>query len=575
MLQASPPDRQLAKAPTGIDGLDDITHGGLPRGRPTLICGGAGCGKTLMAMQFLVRGAIQFGEPGVLVAFEETAEELTANVRSLGYDLDALTERGLLLVDHVRVERSEIAETGEYNLDGLFIRLAHAISSIGAKRVVLDTIETLFSGFTNQAVLRGELRRLFAWLKDKGVTAIITGERGDGTLTRQGLEEYVSDCVILLDNRMDAQLCTRRLRIVKYRGSTHGTNEYPFLIDQHGISVLPITSLALDHAVSNEVVSTGVPALDDMLGGAGFFRGASVLVTGTAGSGKTSLAAHFALATCRRGERCLYFAFEESQAQIVRNLRSVGVDLQPSIDAGLLEIHASRPSRHGLEMHLMSIHQRVREVRPSTVVIDPISNLVSVGSRSETNTVLVRLIDLFKNAGITAMFTSLTSGGQGLEETDVGVSSLIDSWLLVRDLELDGERNRTLVILKSRGASHSNQVREFLLTPTGIELRAVYLGPHGVLTGSARLAQEARDREAEHAAVAAAGHKHAELEVRRSTLEAQITALQAQLESVAVLAERVSGDEGRRTLRGLGDHEAMSTSRRAGGKRKTNGAGDV
>ena len=557
------PAEVLAKAPTGIAGIDQITDGGLPRGRPTLVCGTAGCGKTLFAMEFLIRGAMQFDEPGVFVAFEETADELRDNVRSLGFDLDRMVRNRQLIVDHVRVERSEIAETGEYNLDGLFIRIGHAIETVKARRVVLDTVESLFSGFSDDAVLRAELRRLFGWLKDKGVTAVITGERGDRQLTRRGLEEYVSDCVILLDQRIHDQVSTRRLRIVKYRGTAHGTNEYPFLIDEQGMSVLPITSLGLKHAVSDELISTGVPTLDVMFGGKGFYRGTSVLISGTAGSGKTSIAAHFVAASCRRRERCLLFSYEESEAQIVRNMRSIGLDLQPWIDKGLLHIHSSRPSSQGLEMHLVAIHKLVRKFRPRSIAMDPISNLIAVGTLGETNAMLVRLIDFFKASGITAMFTSLTSHGDDVEKSEVAVSSLIDSWLLVRDLEQNGERNRTLAILKSRGMNHSNQVREFLLTRSGIELRDTYLGAHGVLTGSARLAQEARDREDALVKVDDATRAQNELAVRRDALEAQLAALQDQLRTIAGDLDQMRSERRRRAQRVGGDRRAMAASRRA------------
>jgi circadian clock protein KaiC len=566
---ARPPPNGLAKARTGIVGIDEITGGGLPRGRPTLVCGAAGCGKTLFALEFLIRGATQFDEPGVFIAFEETAEELRDNVRSLGFDLDGMVRKGQLIVDHVHVERGEIEESGDYNLDGLFIRIAHAIETVKARRVALDTIEVLFSGFSDDAILRAELRRLFGWLKDKGVTAVITGERGDRQLTRRGLEEYVSDCVIVLDQRLHDQVSTRRLRIVKYRGTAHGTNEYPFLIDEQGMSVLPITSLGLAHAVSDEKISTGVPALDAMFGGTGFYRGTSVLVSGTAGSGKTSIAAHFVGASCRRGERCLFFAYEESEAQVVRNMRSVGLDLQPWIDKGLLQIHSARPSSHGLEMHLVTIHKLVRKVLPRAIVIDPISNLIAVGTLSETNAMLVRLIDFFKASGITAMFTSLAAAGASLEQSEVAVSSLIDSWLVVRDLELNGERNRTLVILKSRGMNHSNQVREFLLTSSGIDLRDVYLGVHGVLTGSARLAEEARDREDELLRLEQAMRVQSDLAARRQLIETQIAALQDQLRTVAGDLERAAGEQRRRETRVDGDRRAMSASRHAA---KANGA---
>ena len=463
--------RELPKTPTGIEGLDQVTRGGLPKGRPTLVCGAAGCGKTLLAMEFLVRGATQFEEPGAFICFEETAEELAANVRSLGFDLDRLIEEKKIAIDFVRIEPAEIIENGEYDLEALFLRMGFAIDSVGAKRVVLDTIEALFGGFTDQALLRSELRRLFRFLKDRGVTAIITGERGHGSLTRQGLEEYVSDCVILLDHRVNEQVSTRRLRIVKYRGTAHGTNEYPFLIDEKGMSVLPLTSLGLDHAVSSERVSSGVPRLDAMLGGKGFYRGTSILVTGTAGTGKTSLAAHFVAAACARGERCLYLAFEESAGQLYRNMRSIGVDLEPQAAKGTLRMHASRPTLLGLEAHLVQMHKMIEEFDPAVVVIDPISNLVNAGTTADTQAMLLRLIDFLKGRGTTAFFTHLTSGGGTADMTDVGVSSLIDSWILLRNIETDGERRRGLYILKSRGMSHSNQVHEFLLTDRGVELR--------------------------------------------------------------------------------------------------------
>ncbi|MFL5240808.1 MAG: circadian clock protein KaiC [Gemmataceae bacterium] len=555
--------RPLPKAPTGIQGLDEVTGGGLPRGRPTLVCGSAGCGKTLLAMEFLVRGATEYGEPGVFMAFEENAEELTANVRSLGFDLDALVAENKLSLDHVHVERSEIDETGEYDLEGLFIRLGYAIDTIGAKRVVLDTIETLFSGLSNAAILRAELRRLFRWLKDKGVTAVITGERGGGTLTRQGLEEYVSDCVILLDHRVTDQQSTRRMRIIKYRGTTHGTNEYPFLIDEDGFSVLPITSLGLQHEASNERISTGVARLDTMLGGEGVYRGSSVLISGTAGIGKTSLAAHFADASCRRGERCLYFAFEESQSQFARNMRSIGLDMESWLKKGLLRFKASRPTLSGLEMHLASMHKQIELFQPALVVLDPISNFTSAGSISENNAMLVRLIDFLKLRKTTAVFTNLTSSGGALESTEVGISSIIDTWLLLRDIELGGERNRALYVLKSRGMAHSNQIREFLLTDHGIELNDVYIGPEGVLTGSMRLAQEARDEEAILIRKAELERRRAESERKRKSLEAQMATLRQGLEAEEQELQRLASQEQAIKERARQERTAMAQSRKA------------
>ena len=566
----------LEKAPTGIAGLDEITGGGLPRGRPTLICGSAGCGKTLFGMEFLVRGATEFGEPGVFIAFEETAHELGQNVRSLGFDLEKLIAKNKIAVDYVHIERSEIAETGDFDLEGLFVRLNMAINAVGAKRVVLDTIETLFGGFSNTLILRSELKRLFRWLKDKGVTAIITGERGDGRLTRQGIEEYVSDCVILLDHRVTEQLSTRRLRVVKYRGTTHGTNEYPFLIDENGISVLPVTSLALNHPASAERIPSGVSGLDAMLGGDGFYRGSSILISGTAGTGKTSLAAHFAHATCARGERCLYLAFEESPAQLARNMRSIGVDIEPWLKKGLLRIEASRPSLHGLEMHLARVHKQVAEFDPKVVIVDPISNLVTAGSELDTQAMLLRLIDFLKGHGITAMFVNLTSGGGSWEKTDIGVSSLIDTWILLRDIELGGERNRGLYVLKSRGMKHSNQIREFLITSKGIQLEEVYIGPEGVLTGSMRAAQEAREKAADIERRQHAERKQRELTMRRAALEAQIKALQAEFaaaddEAKVSLAESAAREQTIESERERAAERRASTARTTAPRQTTKG----
>jgi circadian clock protein KaiC len=546
----------IQKSRTGIGGFDEITEGGLPAGRPTLVCGGPGCGKTLFAMQFLVSGATRFGEPGVFMSFEEASDDLAKNVASLGFDLNALIASGRMAMDTVIVERSEIEESGEYDLEGLFLRLDFAIRSVGAKRVVLDTIESLFSGFNNQAILRAELRRLFRFLKDRGVTVVLTGERGEGRLTRQGLEEYVSDCVILLDHRVNDQVSTRRLRIVKYRGSSHGTNEYPFIIDQRGLEVLPITALDLQHPASTERISSGVPRLDTMLGGEGFFRGTSVLVSGTAGTGKSSLSAHFADATCRRGERCLYFALEESQQQIARNMRSIGLDLDQWARSGLLEFHASRPTLFGLEMHLATIFRAVTEFAPHVVIVDPLSNLSSIGSPNEVMAALLRLVDFLKARQVTALFTSLVSNDAAENDTQLGVSSLMDTWLSLRNLESNGERNRGLYVLKSRGMHHSNQIREFLLTDHGVQLVNVYLGAEGILTGSARLNQEAREKAESAARQEELESLQRRLDRRKAAMEAQISSLRAELEA----EEEEFGKQVRHAMR---QGEAMRENRTA------------
>ena len=561
--RAKPKMFPLPKCPTGIQGLDEITGGGLPRGRPTLICGGAGCGKTLLAAEFLVRGTTQFDEPGVFMSFEETEPELRANVASLGFELAALVRRKQILVDHVRIERSEFQETGEYDLEGLFVRLGHAIDTIGAKRVVLDTLEALFASLPNEAILRAELRRLFRWLKEKGVTAVITAERGIGQLTRHGLEEYVSDCVILLDHRVNDQIATRHLRVVKYRGALHGTNEFPFLIGDDGISVLPITSLSLNHKVSNERIATGIPRLDAMLGGKGFFRGSSILLTGTPGTGKTIVSANFAHAAARRGERVLFFSFEESPQQIIRNLHSIGLRLDPLVKRGLLRFHSARPSLYGLEMHLATMFKEIATFKPQVVIVDPITSLMDAGTNSECKAMITRLIDFLKAAQITTLFTSLTQGGQALQQSEASMSSLMDSWLLLQDFEGNGERNRVFYVLKARGMAHSNQIREFLISNHGIDIVDAYIGASGVLTGSARVAQE----DLRKAAVLtnqqqAAGLKR-EVERKRTAIERQISGLRSDYESEAEELRRIAEQVSTSTLMLTTERAASSRLRQA------------
>ncbi len=524
------PKKILLKSATGIQGLDEITGGGLPKGRPTLIAGGAGCGKTLLAMEFLVRGATRYNEPGIFVSFEENREELTKNFSSLGYDLTALETRKKLIVDYIYIERAEIEVTGEYDLEGLFVRLQTLIESIGAKRIVLDTLEALFGALPNEGILRAELRRLFRWLKSKGLTAIITAEKGDGSMTRHGLEEYVSDCVLSLDHIVRNQIATRRMRIVKYRGSSHGTNEYPFLIEDTGISVLPITSVEMRHKISSERISSGIAPLDEMLGGQGFFLGSSILVSGTAGTGKSSLAAHFADSVCRGRQRCLYLAFEESENQIIRNMHTIGVKLEPHTKKGLLKFHAARPTTFGLEMHLAKIHNLVQEYQPDAIIFDPITNLITIATDTEVKAMLTRLIDFLKMKQITTLFTNLSHQGS-LESTDAGISSLMDTWISLRDIELNGERNRGIYLLKSRGMAHSNQIREFRISNRGIDLIEVYAGGGLVLTGSARAAQDAKEKAEAIVRTEEIGRKKRELERKRKTMEVQIQALREQYQS--------------------------------------------
>ena len=553
----------LEKCPTGIRGFDEISNGGLPRGRPTLICGSAGCGKTVLGMEFLLRGASQYKEPGVFVSFEEPPKDLVQNFASMGYDLNDMIARKLIVMDHIYIDKSEIEETGEYDLEGLFIRLADAIDSIKAKRIVLDTIEALFSGLTNAGILRSELRRLFSWLKDRGITAVVTGESGEKTLTRCGLEEYVADCVILLDFRTTEQISTRRLRIIKYRGSSHGADEYPFLIEKTGISILPVTSLGLNHAVSNERVSSGIPRLDSMLAGKGFYRGSTIMISGTAGTGKTSFAAKFVEAACQRRERCLYLAFEESTDQIIRNMKSIGTDLSPWVKKGSLKFHASRPSLYGLEMHLVTIHNLIVDFKPQIVIVDPVSNLTAVGSSIEVKSVLTRLFDYLKMTHVTTLLTDLVPLGNSTERTNEEISSLIDTWILLRDIEVNGERNRGLYILKSRGMAHSNQIREVLLSDHGIELVDVYIGPGGVLTGSARAAQEAKENAAASEYEREMARRMRLQEGKRKALEVKIEALRADFDIESEELMIMTASEQNRLNSVIKDQDEMARLRKA------------
>ena len=536
--------KELPKAPTGIEGFDDITKGGLPAGRPTLVVGGPGSGKTLFAMEFLVNGASKFHEPGVFFSFEETENELAQNVASLGFDVKALEAKKMLAVEFVKVEAAEIVETGEYDLEGLFVRLGYSIDSIGAKRVVLDTIESIFSAFGNTLIIRSELRRLFQFLKEKGVTAVITGEKGNGILTRNGLEEYVSDAVIVLDNRVMGNIATRRMRIIKYRGSSHGSNEYPFLIDENGFSVLPLTAIGLNATASSERISTGIADLDVMMEGKGYYKGSTIMITGQAGVGKTSFGAEFVQEACRNGKKALFITFEESSSQIIRNMKAIGINLEPFINKGLLLIHADRPTSYGLEMHLVTIHKLVNDFKPDVLVLDPISSLMAIGEEVEVRSVLVRLVDYLKMNGVTTLFTDLKHS----EKPDQSslISSLVDAWILLENVEANGENNRILRLVKSRGMAHSNQIREFHITNKGIDLIAPYVGPSGVLTGSARFAQEAKEVAEEASRAEEIALLKLNLEQQKKVLEANIKALQAEFDDKKAALQRKVQDEKRR-----------------------------
>ncbi len=545
--------KELPKAQTGIEGFDDITKGGLPRGRPTLVVGGPGSGKTLFAMEFLVNGATRFNEPGVFFSFEETEGELVQNVASLGFDVISLEKKKMLAIDFVKVETAEIIETGEYDLEGLFVRLGYAIDSIGAKRVVLDTIESIFSAFSNSLILRSELRRLFRFLKDKGVTAVITGEKGEGTITRFGLEEYVSDAVIVLDNRIIGNIATRRMRIIKYRGSSHGSNEYPFLIDENGFSVLPVSSLGLTAQVSNERISTGIPDLDAMLDGKGYFKGSSVLVTGQAGTGKTSFGAEFVRKACEDGRKALYVTFEESPSQITRNMRSIGIDLEPFVKSGLLEIHADRPTSYGLEMHLVTIHKMVNRFKPEVMVLDPISSLMAIGEEVEVRSTLVRMVDYLKMKGVTSLVTDLKHGERPQESSMI--HSLVDTWIIIENVESNGESNRILRLVKSRGMPHSNQIREFLITHEGLDLISPYIGPSGVFTGSARYAQESKEKAEEAIRSDEIERLKSHLDQQRKAMDSQIEAQRADLANREAELQRKIDEDNKRK-------EVLETSRK-------------
>ena len=561
----------IQKAPTGVKGFEDITFGGLPKGRPTLVAGGAGSGKTMFAMEFIVHGAMDYGEPGVYVTFEENVNDLKQNFASVGYDLEKLIEEKKIIIDHVFLDRSLILETGEYDLEALFIRLGYSIDSIGAKRVALDTIEVLFSGLSNHALLRSELVRLFRWLKERGITAVVTGEKGELTLTRYGLEEYIADCVILLDSRVMEQINTRRLRIVKYRGSTHGMDEYPFLIGKEGIIIFPITSIKTDYKLSREKISSGIQKLDVMLDGKGFFRGSAILYTGTAGAGKTSFAAYYVDAACRRGEKCLFIAMEETQDQIVRNMRSIGLDLEQWVKKGLLEFYVTRPALYGLEMHIVMIEDLLKRYQPNNLVMDPISDFTTIGGGKEVKSMLVRLQDIMKEREITCVYTDLITGDINTRQAEVYISSMIDTWIMLRNMEFNGERNRSLTIIKSRGMPHSNQLREFKFSDKGIDLIAPYIGPAGVLMGSAKVIQEAKDKAHITDVQREIEHKRTLLAEKRRVYEARKVAVEAEFHTEeAALAKSIEQVKQGLEIINL-DRSVMARERKAEPDKKVRG----
>ncbi len=551
----------LPKTLTGIEGLDVITMGGLPKARASLVCGGTGSGKTLLAMEFLLRGAMQYNEPGVFMSFEESANDLIANTASIGFDLQELITGKKVVVDFVYIEPEEIVEAGEYNLDALFIRLGAAIDSIGAKRVVLDTIESLFSSLPNPAILRTELRRLFRWIKEKGVTALITGEGGTNTLSLQGIEEYVSDCVINLSISIEDRVASRRLRIVKYRGSSHGSNEYPFVIDNEGISLIPITSSRLEHNVSKARVSSGIQRLDAMLGGEGFFQGSVIMISGTSGTGKTTFMSHFADAACRRSERVVYFSFEESPDQIIRNMSSVGLNLDQWVKKGLLFMESRRPTQCGLDMHLVLALKVIAEHTPKVIIMDPVTSFDDIANTSDVKRVLMMFVDYMKSLGITTMFGSLTPSGLPAEVSAVNISSFIDSWILLRDLENNGERNRGIYILKSRGMSHSNQVREFLISDKGVDICDVYLGPGGVETGGARLNMLAQEKALGIRLQEEIELRQFDLENKRNILDSRIAAMRAEFAAQEASNLKMIAQEKNRQTQKSADQIAMGRER--------------
>jgi circadian clock protein KaiC len=553
----------ISKSPTGIDGFDELTLGGVPTGRPTLVCGSAGCGKTLFATTFLIHGARDYAEPGVFVTFEERPGDIVSNVASLGFALDKLVESKKIAFEYVALDRSELEEAGDYDLEGLFLRLEAAIDSIGAKRVVLDTIESLFSVFSNEAILRAEIRRLFDWLKDKGMTTVITAERGDGTLTRQGLEEYVSDCVILLDHRVQNQISTRRLRIVKYRGTAHGTNEYPFLIDQDGFSVLPVSSLGLNHKVFEDRISSGIADLDGMLAGGGFHRASSILISGVAGSGKSAVAACFVDAACAAGDRAIIFSFEESADQFARNMKSIGTDIGRWIKSDKLRYVATRPTFYSLEMHLAVMLREIIRFDPQLVVLDPISAFMESGDRMEIQSMLLRVIDFLKARGVTAILTHLMHEQDGGMRTDAGLSSLMDAWILLLNREVNGEFNRELYLLKARGLSHSNQVREFIMSDKGITLVPPYLGENGALTGSARKNEEAKSRRTELQRRADVSRAQQRIQQKRRRAKAQMEALQAELDADEIELNAMTQEEDDYLRQAATDKSDMERSRKS------------
>ena len=461
---------KLPKSLTGIQGLDDITYGGIPQNRPTLLVGSIGTGKTIFAMEYIINGITMFNEPGVFMTFEEQTDELQINVTSMGYNLSKLIADNKIYLEHLHIDHREIQATGKYDIEGLFIRIEMAIEKVKAKRIVLDALDTLFIGLDSQ-ILRSEIKRLFFWLKEKKVTAIITSEVGDIFLTRLGFEEVVADCVIELNNRLNNQISTRRLRIVKYRGSYHSTNEYPFMIDHKGITIFPIISEAPQIIVSNERISSGIKQIDEMLDGRGFYVGSSILVSGSAGTGKSSIAASFIKDVCEKKGTALYCAFEEAPNQIKRNMASIGIFLEPYEKSGNLHFYYSRPTLQTLELHFIAIKKLIKQINPSVVILDPITNLMIENINSDIRTMLTRFVDYLKMEQITVLLTAtLTVSSLELIQSNEGISSMVDTCIMIQEKNIIDSRRRTLYIMKSRGICNSKKEVEFIITSEGISI---------------------------------------------------------------------------------------------------------
>ena len=515
---------------TGVKGLDDVLGGGIPQGHAMLLVGKPGTGKSILSMEYLLHGIELHKENGVYISFEESEKQIISNAASFGWKFEEMVKKNKLAISYIDMQPEQMRTVGDYDLSALILRVKGAIKKVNARRVVIDGINNLLSTFDDERIIRSDLLRLIREIKEVNATIFITGERGHDSWSKMGFEEYLADGLMHLDNRTDGNYQTREIQVVKCRGINHYTGKSPFIINSEGMSIRPLITADFDYKVLKSRVSTGIADIDNMLGGKGLYRGSTVYITGPSGAGKTSISSSFANGACSRGERALFLAFEESSDQIIRNMKSIGLSLDKWVNEKLLYFYTARATTNSLEGHLDNIMTMVREVEPTCVVLDPISAFRPIANENETKLMLIRLNDYLRARKITTVFTALSSDGEYSEHADVQLSSIADTWIVVRIMDYKGERNNVMQLMKSRGMSHSRQMKEMYFTGNGLKLQNVYQGPEGVLTGAARIGQEKYEKLKEARNVIEIDKNRKKIERKKSLLEASIEALKHEYE---------------------------------------------